>query len=141
MVNPPLTAAQAEVLRRLSQRFAPATIDRLWIFPPRQLQRGETGLFVVSLFLDPADATGMSLRSLVTVRYQADGRDTKSAGQTGRVEDLVTEEGRAPPNNIERVIAGVLARTGMEGGEPVAEEIGGSEDAWLDMLARVGLSA
>lgn len=140
MTNPVLTPAQAEVLGRLPQRFAPSTIDHLWIFPPKQLQRGETGLFVLSLFVDAVDSTP-DLRSLVTIRYQVEGRATASPGRPLRVADLVNEEGRAPPDNIERVIAGVLARTGLEGGEPLAEEIGGMEESWRDMLARLVASA
>ncbi len=134
MTDRPLTPAQTQVLLRLTQRFATASIDQLWVFPPRKLQKGESGLFVLSLFTEPGDEEAQ-VRTLVTVRYHAAGA---SAAQ---ITDLVSEEGRAPPDNIDRIIVGVLARAGVEGGEPTAEVIGGREEAWQEMLARLGIAA
>lgn len=133
MTDRSLTPAQAHVLLRLTQRFATVSIDQLWIFPPRQLQKSETGLFVLSLFAETGEGRS-AMRTLITVRYQAAGR---SAAQ---IEDLVSEEGRAPPDNIDRIIVGVLARAGDEGGEPAVELIAGSEEAWQGMLVRLGLA-
>jgi hypothetical protein len=53
----------------------------------------------------------------------------------------VTEEGSAPPEGIERVIAGVLARSGARFSDPLVARIEGSDDRWSQFLARLGLAA
>ena len=53
------------------------------------------------------------------------------------VEEGVTEEGWAPPESIDRVIAGVLSRTGEDAGEPLEERMDAGEAGWCELLNRL----
>jgi hypothetical protein len=134
MTERELTPSQAEILRGLADRFAPERIDRLWVFPPHVVRSREMGLFVLSLH--PDDEESSEQKVLVTLRYQID----QSLGKTRR-EERVDEEGRAPPERIDRVIAGVLARSGMDADEPIVEDIEREPDRWAAFLDRLGVVA
>jgi hypothetical protein len=123
-----LTSAQREILFEIPTRFPLSELDRVWIFAAHVGKLRETGLFVVSLL--PAAEQETSHRTLHTVRYRVDG----SQGKVQRVTDIA-EEGRAPPERIDRVIAGVLARSGDEAGEPLLIAVEGEEAEWERGLA------
>ncbi|MEX0912102.1 MAG: hypothetical protein WD737_13415 [Gemmatimonadota bacterium] len=129
-----LTPSQRELLVSIPDRFPLARIDRVWIFSPHSGKTRETGLFVVSLL--PEDAETGKQRTLFTLRYQAD----VVKGNLQRT-DAVSEEGRAPPERIERVIEGVIARSAEEATDPVVAEIDGQEDNWAALLDRLGQPA
>lgn len=79
--------------------------------------------------LKPEEAEETELRELHTLRYQTEIVKNKLVRT-----DTVTEEGRAAPERIERVIAGVLARAGDDTGEPLMFEIDGIPDRWSEVL-------
>jgi hypothetical protein len=136
MSHTELTSSQQELLRCLPERFRPERIDRLWLFPPHLAKDRESGFLVLSL-LPAADAgDGADYRTLVTVRYEAE----QVKGEL-RWQDRVTEEGSAPPDKIDRVIAGVLIRSGADAAEPIAEVLAGNPGQWFAFLERLGLAA
>jgi hypothetical protein len=129
-----LTAAQRELLLELPTRFEISKIDRIWIFTANVSKLRETGLFAISLL--PAAEQETSHRSLYTFRYRVETNE----GKLQRLAEIA-EEGRAPPERIDRVIAGVLARSGDEAGEPMLVAIEGEEAAWQALIVSLGLAA
>lgn len=127
-----LSAAQAELLRRLTSRIAIEQIERLWIFPPHQGKIRETGLVVISTKAEETDAR--DIHALTTVRYVAEPIKARL-----QVDESYSEEGWAPADRIDRVIAGVLARSGDEVSEPLEVEIAGSSERWQELLERFGV--
>lgn len=55
--------------------------------------------------------------------------------------DSMAEEGRAPMEQIERVISGVVARAHEESGELVSARIEGQEERWSRLLEELGVQA
>ncbi|MDR0786489.1 MAG: hypothetical protein LBG44_01245 [Gemmatimonadota bacterium] len=129
-----LTAAQKTILQKLAARFDPLGIDRLWLFPPRVVAGRESGLVVLSVCDGAREAGGQ--RTLFTCRYEA---IPVRGGM--RTEERVAEEGSAPVERIERVIAGVLARSGADEAEPTLEVIEGDTERWALFLEKLGLSS
>jgi hypothetical protein len=130
-----ITQSQAELVRGLSGRYPPDSVDRLWLFPAHLGKVKETGFVVLSL-LPPPDQVEDDRRTLVTIRYEAE----PSKGRLQRTERL-DEEGRAPPERIDRIIAGVISRSAVEISEPLVVEIAGDGDRWTDLLRRIGALA
>jgi hypothetical protein len=128
----PLTEALQRLLLDLPATFPPESIDRVWLFAPRERAGRETGLVVLSL--RETDAGDEDARRLVTWRYEA-VREKKALRRT----DALTEQGRAPADRIPRLIDGVLARLGDEAENPVAESIGGDPARWDVFLQGLGL--
>lgn len=118
----------------MSDRLDITRVDRVWLFAPRDLNGRESGLLVISLFLDDGSAKGA--RELATIRYEAEG-----AGKALRVTDHFTSQGSAPADRIPRLIEGVLDRLGDQREEAVVEEIGGDPERWSDLLARASALA
>ena len=56
-----------------------------------------------------------------------------------QIEESTAQEGWAPPERLDRVIAGVLARGGEETGEPFEAHIDGREERWTGMLEELGV--
>ncbi|MEX2583987.1 MAG: hypothetical protein WD766_11970 [Gemmatimonadota bacterium] len=133
MTDLQLTTSQRELLGSLPERFAIERVDRIWIFSAHQGKLRETGLFVISLLPEPEQQT--SQRTLFTLRYHTD----TIKGVLQRTESL-SEEGRAPPERIDRVIEGVLARAGEDLSEQLVVPIEGEVGRWDELLARVGLA-
>lgn len=127
-----LSAAQAELLRRIPARISIDRMERLWIFPPHHGKVRETGLVVVSMKAE--DSGDKDTHALTTVRYTAEPVKARL-----QVEESYSEEGWAPADRIDRVIAGVLARSGDEVSEPLEVMIGGSEERWQELLERFGI--
>ncbi len=124
-----MSATLARLLTALAASVPPPSIDRVWLFPPRPLRGGESGLAVLALYAQLPEATGR--RRLVTLRYQ-----TAPGGDVPAEQELV-EQGVAPAERIERVVAGVLRRLG---GTPEISEvvrIDGDPARWERMLAEM----
>jgi hypothetical protein len=131
MANSELTAAQREVLHRLRDSVDIERLDRLWIFDPQIGTSRETGLFVVSLH--SGSRLGGEMRELITVRY------TQELTPNTALETFVMPEGWAPPDRIDRVMAGVLARGGDTAADP-REEVLQPGDSWEGLLLRLDLT-
>jgi hypothetical protein len=121
------------MLQRVPNSIPVEQIDRLWLFEPQIGKSRETGLLVLSLL--PQEPLFSQQRRLLTLRYSAE----TIQGKLQR-EEVLSEEGRAPPERIERVIAGVLARTTGAAGEPLTELISGSQERWVQLLERLGVA-
>lgn len=130
MTAPALTPSQKEVLHAIPSRTPIEAIDRIWIFPPRHHQTRESGLFVLAT--NPYTPAAEGVRTLCTIRYQAE------ANKQGRIRrtETTTEEGSAPAERIDKVIAGVLRRD-AEPGEPWLLEVGGSPERWAEVIAEL----
>lgn len=133
MLDLQLTPSQRELLGSIPEHFPIERIDRIWLFAAHLAKARETGLFVISLLPDEDRETAQ--RTLFTLRYHAE--PTKGGVQRT---DSLSEEGAAPPERIDRVIAGVLARSGEEAGEPLVAAIEGDAAQWQELLERVGLA-
>jgi len=107
-------------------------LDRLWVFPPSRLGRVERGLLVASLLI-PDDP---DRRLLVTLRYTSE-----ETGKGISFDPLLQEEGVAPPDRLPRIIAGVVRRSGVEGGDPTELSVGGSQDTYSHWLASMEQAA
>jgi hypothetical protein len=127
-----LTATQRDLLLSLPDRLPLSRVDRLWVFAPHHGRSRESGLLVASLLPHPGGDPAQ--RTLVTLRYRAE----QVKGRLHR-EDSISEEGSAPAERIERVIAGVLARSGEQSADPLVETIGGSEERWATFLEGLAL--
>ncbi len=131
MIQAELTLAQKVTVQGLPGRFPPERIDCLWLFPPHVVKARESGFIVITLLPETEPSHH---RTLLTVRYESE----PIKGRVRR-EERVSEEGSAPPDRIERVIAGVMARSGADAGEPILEEIRGDPTRWEEFLGRAGL--
>lgn len=126
-----LTDIQAQVLLSLHEKIDPARISRIWIFPAHRIKARETGLAVIALLPDAEDRADMY--AVHTLRYHASSEKGKL-----HMEQSLSEEGRTTADRIDRVIAGVLARSGTEPGEPIVVEVGGDAEAWDVRLDELG---
>lgn len=126
--DPGVPEAVPRVVRLLGRRLGPATIDRLWVFPPLKQGRRESGVVAASCFTEgEADE---ERRRLVTAGYLAE-----RTGMGLTIDPVLREEGDAPPDVLPRIIAGVVSRAGLELGEPREVEIQGDSghfEAFLD---------
>ena len=105
-------------------RFPPERMDHLWIFPPIRRGRRERGLVAVSLVLE-----GEERRRLVTVAYSS---ERTGAGLT--LEQVVHDEGDAPPDFLPRIMEGVVRRAGEAYGEPRVVEIAGDPALFASLV-------
>ncbi|MGI9181585.1 MAG: hypothetical protein ACR2H9_13910 [Longimicrobiaceae bacterium] len=121
-----MSAMLARLLAALASRIPPQSVDRVWIFPPRQLRGSESGLALLALYDQLPEATGH--RRLVTLRYEA------APGGEEPTEQELVEQGIAPAERIDRVVAGVLRRLGDAHEAPTAVRIEGDPARWEQML-------
>lgn len=124
-----MSAILFRLLTALASRVPLESIERIWLFPPRQLRGGESGLVVLALYRGAPDETGH--RRLVTLRYQS-----VPGGELPTQEELV-EQGVAPAERIDRVVAGVLLRLGDTPEALQVVRIEGDPARWERMLARI----
>jgi hypothetical protein len=122
--DPGVPEALPTALGELRARVDPATMDRLWLFPPLRRGRRERGLVAVSVFLD-----GEARRRLLTAAYSGE-----RSGLDLKVASTVTEEGDAPPEFLPRVMEGVVRRAGEGLGEPREFEIAGEVARFESLL-------
>jgi hypothetical protein len=118
-------------LRMLAERLGAASLDRVWIFPPRVRGRKEWGLVAASRYHPEA----AERRLLFTAPYTAE-----RTGQGPVVQSTLSEEGEAPPDRFPRVMTGVARRSGEELGEPREVEIGGDPARLEDLIEELGRS-
>ncbi len=124
----PVPEALGRVLEMLARRVAPASIDRIWIFPPLVKGRKEWGLVAASCMEDSG-----TLRSLVTGRYTAE-----MTGKGITFEPEFMSEGSAPKERLPSVMDGVVRRSDLQLGVPREVRIGGDSDKFLDLLREHG---
>lgn len=122
-----LTRLQA-LLLALAERVPVERMDQLWIFPPRQAKRTETGLVVAAAFNGADDR-----RRVVTGRYVARKQD-KGPDQ---IEQIFLEHAVAPADRIPTVIDGVVRRLDddLAAIPPRHERIGGEVQEWERVLS------
>ena len=130
MTGPVFTDALRRVLAGVPDRVPVARIDRIWLFPPRDLGGRESGLLVLSLFT--ADTDAADLRELLTLRFEVTAAEKERC-----ISDTLTSQGHAPASLIPHLIEGVLARMKDDREDPVAEEIAGRVDRWTGLVSRV----
>jgi hypothetical protein len=133
LTHPPVPAALLSALREQSPPLPAERIDRIWLFPPRQVGAAESSLAVLSLFAE-ADPAGR--REILTLQCTA----LTERGRTRRTDQWV-EQGSAPADRVERVIRGVLHRLRTDSEIPRSEEIRGDPRRWKALLADGTLSA
>ena len=119
------------VLLGLPTRVPTERIDRLWIFPPKEISGRESGLLVLALL--PTGELPAEQRQVVTLRYERDRARPRAAPEV-----TLTEQGSAPSDRIPRVIRGVLAR--LEEEEEADEHaVAGDVARWSGLLREYGV--
>lgn len=112
------------LLRSIEHDVGVDRIDRIWVFPPRRVESGETSVVVVSAFPElHADR-----RRVYAAHYTAreDAREASLA---------IDEFGTAPTDRVERLAEEVVERI-KEGASaaPRSHHIDGSDDRWAAVL-------
>jgi hypothetical protein len=99
-------------------------IDRIWIFPPRRLEAGETAVVVVAALLEDDDER----RRVYAAHYTA----TPDSAEPRLV---LEESGTAPADRVGRVVEDVLERL-KEGtaSAPRAARVEGDPTRWHELL-------
>lgn len=127
-VNPALAAALAAA----AERIPPERVDAVWLFPARQLGARESGLAVLSVFVE--DDERRRTRTIYTLHYVLEPPAPKA--RPVRVDEL-EEQGTVPLDRIDRIIEGVLRRLDVPE-TPEVRETGGDPGAWAALLAELG---
>lgn len=112
------------LLHTLAEEITVPRIDRVWIFPPRRIEVGETAVVVVASFTE----TGDDRRRVHAAHYTAlDDADEHRLA--------VAEYGTAPADRVGRLVEEVVERI-KEGpaGAPRSVGIGGEERRWAETL-------
>lgn len=117
------------LLVRLADRVDVASIDELWIFPPRRFDRGESRLAVAAVFTDH----DRDRRRVFTAHYVA---RTDDKGRLD-VRSTIADQAVAPVDRIAPVVEGVLRRLDDDavGAPPQTFAIDGDRDRWNRLLA------
>ncbi len=112
------------LLRNIEQEVGVDRIDRIWVFPPRRLEAGETSVVVVAAFPE----------------IEADRRRVYAAHYTAREEAAeprlaLDEYGTAPTERVGRLVEEVVERI-KDGpaGAPRSHHIDGRDDRWAPVL-------
>ncbi|HLM69667.1 MAG TPA: hypothetical protein VK358_19145 [Longimicrobium sp.] len=126
-VNPTLAAA----LGAIAERLPPEQVDAVWLFSARPLGPKESGLAVLSSFVE-GDAERRT-RTIHTLQYVS---DPQPKGPPVRTDELA-EVGTVPLDRIDRIIEGVLHRLDVPE-TPDVRETGGDAHAWHLLLAELG---
>ena len=123
-------ASPTAILDTLARAIPPATLDELWIFPPRRIGAGQSTIVVASV-LDPDPEADR--RRIFIARFTLT-RDRK--GKAGLAQEMV-EEGAAPAELVARVVDGAVRRLEDEPAPPRYARIGGDAAAWAELRAEV----
>lgn len=112
------------LLRTLAGEIAPGRIDRVWIFPPRRIETGETAVVVVAAF-----TAGDSDRRLVYAAHYTALDDSDEHRLA------VDEYGTAPAERVGRMVEEVVDRI-KDGptGAPRSLRIAGQDRRWDEAL-------
>lgn len=132
MSGPAPTDALRAVLAGIPARVAVERLDRVWVFPPKEIGSRESGLVVIAA-LPEEEPVADGHRRLLTLQYDSDRGRPRAAPRV-----IVTEQGSAPPDRIPRVIAGVVARL-SEQEEPAEHPVGGCAEEWHRLLEAYGI--
>ena len=112
------------LLRSMAEEITPERIDRLWIFPPRRIEAGETAVVVAAAFSETDD----DRRRVYAAHYTAldDSQEHRLA---------VDEYGTAPEARVGRLVEEVLERI-KEGptGAPRSVRVEGRARRWDETL-------
>ncbi|MFO7893279.1 MAG: hypothetical protein R6U63_06085 [Longimicrobiales bacterium] len=112
------------LLRTLAEEIAPPRIDRVWIFPPRRIEVGETAVVVVAALTE----TEADRRRVYAAHYTAlDDSDEHRLA--------VDEYGTAPADRVGRLVEEVVERI-KEGpaGAPRSMRVEGDQRRWDEIL-------
>jgi hypothetical protein len=122
------------LLRAVRAEIGIDRTDRIWIFPPRRLETGETAVVVVAAYPDTRDGR----RRVFAAHYSA-------PAQAGEPRLVLQEVGTAPAERVGRVVEEVVERLKEEPtAAPRAARIDGDPRHWDDLLhqlARAHLEA
>lgn len=113
------------LLQRVSARLPVETIDEIWIFPTRRTAGVESTVIVITTF-DPQPE-----RRRVNTAHFTVTRDRKGAAA---VQENMLQHALAPADAVEKVIEGVLRRTGEELATPLHADVRGDEVRWGALL-------
>ena len=120
------------VLLGLPDRVPTARLDRLWVFPPKEISGRESGLLVLALL--PEDDADAGQRRLLTLRYERERARPRAAPTV-----TLAEQGSAPADRIPRVIRGVLARLEEGDEDPDEHSVAGERGRWEAVLRAYGV--
>ena len=126
-VNPALAAA----LGTIAERIPPERVDAVGLVPTRQRGPRESGLAVLSVFVEGDDSK--RTRTIHTLHYVLEPPAPKS--RPVRTDEL-EEQGTVPLDRIDRIIEGVLRRLDVPE-TPDVRETGGDAGAWAALLAEL----
>jgi hypothetical protein len=118
------------LVENVREHAAVATIDYLWIFPPRKVATGESVVVVVGAFDEDPER-----RRVITAHY------TVSRSKKGEptVKSRIDEHGSAPTAAVPRIVQGVLRRLGEDvDASPREEQVGGDEARWDALIVELG---
>ena len=132
MTAPAPSDALRAVLAAIPERVAVERLDRIWVFPPKEIGSRESGLVVIAALPEEGPVADGHCR-LLTLQYQADRARPRAAPRV-----TVTEQGSAPPALIPRVISGVVARL-SEQEEPAEHSVRASAEGWSRLLEEYGI--
>jgi hypothetical protein len=128
--DPGVPEALPRTVRELGLRLDPATVDRLWIFPPLVRGRKEWGLVAASLFAPDSED---DRRLLFTAPYAAE-----RTGKGLTIDWNLEEQGSAPSDRLPRVMGGVVSRAPSPLGDPREVEIAGDPERFASLLDEWG---
>jgi hypothetical protein len=156
--GPGVPEAIPRTLQALGERLDPATLDRVWIFPPLVRGRRERGLLAASRFLAPqeggpegdAEAHPEAPSEAHPAVHREDGAGAPrtlftapyTAERTGRgltLEWDLVEQGSAPPDRLPRVMRGVVRRADSQLGDPREVELAGDPERFHALLDELGI--
>lgn len=112
------------LLRIIEREVAVERIDRVWIFPPRHLEAGETAVVVVAAYLEADN----DRRRVFAAHYTAPADDTEPR--------LALDEfGTAPADRVGRVVEEVVERLKDEpAAPPRTVRIDSDPARWLRLI-------
>ncbi len=126
-MNPALAAALAAA----AERVPPERVDAVWLFPARQLGARESGLAVLSVFVEGDERR--RTRAIHTLHYLVEPPAPKA--RPVRTDEL-EEQGTVPLDRVDRIIDGVLRRLDVPE-TPDVRETGGDAGRWEALLAEL----
>lgn len=112
------------LLRNIEREVGVERIDRIWVFPPRRLQAGETAVVVVAAFPEVEDDRRRVYAAHYTVHE--DAREPRLA---------MDEYGTAPTDRVGRLVEEVVERIKDEpAAAPRSHAIDGRDERWNTVL-------
>lgn len=112
------------LLRNIEQEVGVDRIDRIWVFPPRRLEAGETAVVVVAALPD----IDTDRRRVYAAHYTA--REDSSEPSLA-----LDEYGTAPTDRVGRLVEEVVERIKDGPAEaPRSHDISGNYDRWRTIL-------